>query len=110
MEQNVSITVALKEAAGIDDRSILFVPLLFAIYFGTVGLGTAIVTRQTSRAKKAREAGEVAPTVLGNPSPTDADAETLLSPPRARTVDRDLGLGRSGPPKGSSDLLSLAHT
>ncbi|CAE7698843.1 NLRC3 [Symbiodinium sp. CCMP2592] len=91
MEQNVSITGALQEAAGIDDRSVLFVPLLFAVYLGTVCLGTAIVAAHTARARKARKAREareeaqpVAATVLGNPSPTDAD--TLLSPRPARTV------------------------
>ncbi|CAE7212773.1 NLRC3 [Symbiodinium microadriaticum] len=89
MEQNVSITT-LKEATGLDDRSILFVPLLFAVYFVTVGLGTAIVARHTKQARKAREdqearaAGPVAPTVLGNPSSTDADAAALLSPRRGK--------------------------
>ncbi|CAE7875830.1 NLRC3 [Symbiodinium microadriaticum] len=90
MEQNVSIAT-LKEAAGLDDRSILFVPLLFAVYFVTVGLGTAIVAQHTKQARKAREAQEdrpagpaVAPTVLGNPGSTDADAAALLSPRRGR--------------------------
>ncbi|CAE7746055.1 NLRC3, partial [Symbiodinium microadriaticum] len=90
MEQNISMTT-LKEATGLDDRSILFVPLLFAVYFVTVGLGTAIAARHTKRARKAREAQEarkagpaVAPTVLGNKSSTDADADALLSPRRGR--------------------------
>ncbi|CAE7646718.1 NLRC3 [Symbiodinium necroappetens] len=88
MEQNVSITnvsiTTLKEATGLDDRSILFVPLLFAVYFVTVGLGTAIVARHTKQARKAREAQEAGPTVLGNKSSTDADADALLSPRRGR--------------------------